>query len=291
MNKILSIIAFLLLSISAGAQNLDSLLNEMTGDDDITTYAEATFKTQRIVNSQSIENSNKHELTFLISHHFGDISTGIEDLYGLDYSVIRFGFEYGLSDYITLGVGRGSYEKVYDGFVKIKLLRQSSGQRNMPVSVSLFSGLDAVSAGFPYPERDNLLSSRFSYSHQLLIARKFSERLSLQISPTLIHNNLVKTKQMPNDNYYIGMGGRFKLTKRTSVNAEYFAPITKTYKQNETELLALGFDIETGGHVFQLYFTNAVGLVERQFISEVTLKWPRNIHFGFNISRVFSFKK
>lgn len=290
--KIVFTALFSILYIGANyAQNLDSMLNADLADEDAITYAEASFKTQRIVNSQSIENCHANELTFIISHHFGDLSTGIEDLFGLDYSVIRFGFEYGITDWATIGIGRSSYEKLYDGFLKLKLLRQSTGSINMPVSVSVFSSMAAISSHWPFPERDNLFSSRLFYTHQLLIARKFTSRLSLQISPTLVHKNLVKQKIMPNDLYYIGIGGRYKITNRTSINAEYFASVNETYIKNQSNPLSIGVDIETGGHVFQLYFTNAVGLVEKHFIADVTQQWPKNVHFGFNISRVFSFKK
>lgn len=286
-------ISLLLLAVllirSASAQDLFDVL----GKDTIkTNYAYATFKTTRVVNGQSVENSSKGTLLFLISHHFGPANSGSYNLFGLDQSTIRFGFEYGLSDRLCVGVGRSSYEKTFDGFVKYKLLRQSSGYKNMPVTLSLFSTMDINTLKWQDPTRTNFFSSRLSFAYQMLIARKFSNSLSLQLSPTLVHKNLVPGVNDKNDIYALGFGGRFKLTERVSLNAEYFAlmnqPKTSIYENS----FSVGVDIETGGHVFQLHFTNSMPMFERGFITETVGKWSKgDIFFGFNISRAFTIVK
>jgi hypothetical protein len=193
-----------------------------------------------------------------------------------------------------IGVGRGSYEKTFDGFAKFSLLKQSTGEKEMPVSVSVFSSVALKSLKWPDPTVTNYFSSRLSYVAQILIARKISNELSIQLSPTYIHRNLVVTELDPNDLYAVGAGGRLKLTRRISLNAEYYYLINPTNNMTPQiyNPLSIGVDIETGGHVFQLFFSNSVGTIEKQFIGETTGQWKKgDIHFGFNISRVFTLKK
>jgi hypothetical protein len=193
-----------------------------------------------------------------------------------------------------VGIGRGTYEKTFDGFAKFTILRQSSGARMMPVSVSALSSIAVTSVKWTDPGRNNYFSSRLSYVQQLLIARKISQSFSVQIAPTLVHRNLVATELDPNDLFAVGAGGRIKLTKRISLNAEYYYMINpgKDLSQKFYNPLSFGFDIETGGHVFQLIFTNSLAMIEKGFIGETTGNWGKgDIHFGFNISRVFTLKQ
>ena len=258
-------------------------------------YSTATFKSTRILNSHSIERMQEGQLDFRISHRFGRLNTGAYNLWGLDQSNVHFSLEYGVTDKIMIGIGRGTYEKTFDGNLKYSLLRQSTGAVKMPVSVSLFASTALNSLHWQDPERTNYFSSRLSYAYQVLIARKFNQSISAQISPTLIHRNLVPTDLDPNDIYALGLGGRIKLTKRLSLNAEYFYKINppNNFPSLETyNPLSIGFDLETGGHVFQLIFTNSLAMIEKGFIGETTGKWTRgDIHFGFNISRVFTVKQ
>jgi Membrane bound beta barrel domain (DUF5777) len=304
MKKIVTQIAALLLFISVPLFAQDDLLKELEAKQaPEINYATHTFKITRVVNGQSIEGIAKKHLDFRINHRFGKLNEGEYTLYGLDNATIRLSLEYGITDNIMVGVGRSNTQKYYDGFTKIKLLRQSSGAKVMPVSVSLFAntaittidGAQLVS-GYKYK-----LSDRMSYCGQLLIARKFSERLSLQLSPTWVHRNLVPTKADINDIFALGIGGRIKLTNRTTFNAEYFYQLPGKDGNDKyvdpTSLgtnnsLSVGFDIETGGHVFQLHITNSVGNIEQLFITNTTDSWKNNgLHFGFNISRTFSFAK
>lgn len=274
------------------AQDLDSLLNAELNQHSGKEYVDATFKATRVVLGQSIENPSKGELIFLISHHFGTVNQGIKNLYGLDESSIRFGFEYGITKTFSVGIGRSSYNKIYDGFLKLKLLRQSKGEKSIPFSLSAFSNIGITTVDWTVPERNNLFESRLSYTFQLLMARKFSNRLSFQLSPTMIHRNLVKTAEDQNDVFSIGAGGRYKLTNRFSLNAEYFYLLPGKTADDYYDSFSLGIDIETGGHVFQIFVTNSHGMIEQAFIPESNGSWQNgDVRIGFNISRVFTIVK
>jgi hypothetical protein len=288
-NLLIFLIVFIPFNISA-QDDLLKMLEEET--EETIEYAAATFKATRIMNGHSTKLMPEGQLDFRIHHRFGRLNSGAYELWGLDQANIHFSFEYGIKDWLMAGVGRGTYEKTFDGFLKFKLLRQSTGARNMPVSVSWFSSLAMNSLKWPDDERTYYFSSRMSYTHQLLVARKFNDFLSLQIAPTIVHRNLVETRLDPNDLFALGAGGRIKLTNRVSFNAEYyyvFSPENETLSTPVYNPLSIGFDIETGGHVFQLIFTNSIAMIEKGFITETTGQWGKgDIHFGFNISRVFT---
>jgi len=256
-------------------------------------YASATFKSTRIMNGHSVEKMPPGQLDFRISHRFGTLNSGPYEFFGLDQSGIRLGLEYGIFKWLMAGIGRGTYEKTFDGFCKFTILKQSSGARVMPVFVSALSSVAVTSVKWSDPDRTNYFSSRLSYVQQLLIARKVNQSFSIQLAPTFVHRNLVATEFDPNDLYAIGAGGRVKLTNRISFNVEYYYMITRKSYMSQTvyDPLSLGFDIETGGHVFQLIFTNSIAMIEKGFIGETTGNWTKgDIHFGFNISRVFTLK-
>jgi Membrane bound beta barrel domain (DUF5777) len=260
-------------------------------------YVDNTFKATRVINLQSTEKAAPGALEFVISHRFGPVNGGAYTLWGLDQSTIRFGLQYGISRWLAVGVGRSSYQKTYDGSLKATLWRQSEGSNQQPVTLVYFGSAAVNTLRFDDPTRTNYFSSRLSYVHQLIIARKFSERLSLEVVPTLVHRNLVATEADPNLVYAVGVGGRFKLSKRTSLNAEYIYRIppkdaTAPSYANYYNSLSVGFDIETGGHVFQLHLSNSLPMIERGFVTETTESWSNGgIHMGFNISRDFAFGK
>ena len=288
------ICAFLFFLISSGAfaqEDLMDILNNKTTDE--INYATATFKSTRVMNGHSVERMPPGQLDFRISHRFGKLNSGLYEFFGLDQSSIHLSLEYGILKWLMIGIGRGTYEKTFDGFTKFTILRQSSGARNMPVSVSALSSVAVTSVKWPDPDRTNYFSSRLSYVQQLLIARKVNQSFSVQIAPTFVHRNLVSTELDPNDLYAIGAGGRMKLTSRISFNAEYYYTVNQRSYMSQTVYnpLSVGFDIETGGHVFQLIFTNSLAMIEKGFIGETTGSWKKgDIHFGFNISRVFTLK-
>jgi hypothetical protein len=256
------------------------------------TYAAAMFKTTRVINGHSIENVAAGVLDLRISHRFGFINTGAYELWGLDNASMRLGLDYGLTKRWMIGVGRSSYQKQFDGFTKYKILQQSTGGRNMPVTVSAVAAMMYKSQKFDDPTRENYQTSNLYYVGQLLVGRRFSESFSLQLMPSVVHYNLVPLANDPNDILALGIGSRAKITKRVSINVEYYYQLPD-FRFSETQnSLALGFDIETGGHVFQLNFTNSTGMTEQSFIAETTGNFFQgDIHFGFTISRVFTIVK
>ena len=286
---------FSLITIGIFAQDdLMNLLNENPSKE--INFTTATFKSTRIVNGHSIERMAPGQLDVRISHRFGTINSGPYEFFGLDQSSnIHLGLEYGILKWLMVGIGREKNDKTFDGFTKFSILRQSSGAKVMPVSVSVLTSVAIKSQKWPVDtSRRNYFSSRVTYVAQVLIARKFNQSFSLQLTPSYVHRNLVSTELDPNDLLAIGAGGRMKLTKRISLNAEYYYvanqnPYGKPPYYNP---LSVGVDIETGGHVFQLLFTNSLSMIEKGFIGETTGSWLKgDIHFGFNISRVFTLKK
>jgi Membrane bound beta barrel domain (DUF5777) len=282
-----------LISLPAFSQDdLMKMLEEETEKDKKPDYTTATFKTTRLINGHSVENVAEGVLDFRISHRFGYISGGAYELWGLDEASMRLGLDYGLSKRWMIGIGRSTYQKQYDGFTKYKILRQSSGSRSMPITLSAIASMMYKSLKFEDPTRENYYTSNMYFSGQLLIARKFNESLSLQLMPTIVHYNLVEGADDPNDLFSVGVGGRMKLSKRVSLNLEYYYQLPDYKFDGTKNSLAIGFDIETGGHVFQVYCTNSTGMTERTYINETTGDFFKgDIRLGFTISRVFTIKK
>ena len=286
----LMLLLFCILYLPLQAQ--DDLLEALQQSSDTLVqdeYVEATFKGTRLINGHSVELREKKVLDFIISHRFGRLNSGAYELFGLDESTVRIGFDYGLTDRLNIGIGRSSFQKVYDGFLKYKILRQGVGQGKSPVSAVAFA-----STAISTLRSQNELSTanRLSYVFQLLIARKFNDRLSLQFMPGIVHRNLALSPNDDNDIYFVGLGGRYKLTQRVSLNTEYYHLINKPEPGVEPvqPSFSIGVDIETGGHVFQLHLTNSRAMQEKGFITETTGDFFKgDIHYGFNISRVFYF--
>ncbi len=277
---------FTILSVQLTAQDLMDMLKDETPQ---TSYTYATFKTTRIVLGQSVESPAGGTLQFLIEHDFGPVNQGAYNLWGLDQSTIRLGLEYGITNWLSVSAGRSSYEKTFDGSVKAKILRQSTGAKNMPLTLSFYGGTMLNSLHWADNSHSNYFSSRMSYVAQLLIARKFSNTFSLQLTPTYIHKNLVPLRADQNDIFSIGIGGRYKVAERASINAEYFYLLPGATADKYVNCLSVGIDLETGGHVFQFRLTNAQPMFERAFITETTNKWTKGgIFLGFTINRVFT---
>jgi hypothetical protein len=282
--------------LHAQGEDLLSLL----GDEETTEYATAAFKANRVVNGHSIENTAKGVLDTKFSHRFNPLRQGIYDIFGLDGASIRIGADYGVTDRLMIGFGRSTYEKTVDGFAKYKILRQCSGAKNIPVTLAYVIDAQIKTVKFEDPERKNRFSDRLFYVHQVLIGRKFSSRLSLQLMPTLLHRNLTATATDKNDVFSMGVAGRIKLTKRVALNAEYYYVPDNQLQTPYSNSLSIGFDIETGGHVFQLHFTNSAYMTYKGFLTETSEDWfykdgkgkmMSGIRFGFNISRVFTLVK
>lgn len=287
------------------AQDIDlsKMLEEESSKEDKTrtNYVSATFKSTRLINGHSSETLGKKILDFRISHRFDKFSDGFYEVFGLDHAKMKIGLDYGLTDRLMFGLGRSTYEKQYDGFFKYKILRQATGYKKMPVTVDIMASvmrrrdtaalISELISNHAYSAKDIPYNDKFYYCFQLIIARKFNEQTSLQIMPTLIHNNIVKSVNDPNNNIAIGIGGRQKVSKRISINGEYYYVLPAYKFDGTTNCLSVGVDIETGGHVFQLHFTNSTGMTERSFIARTPKQgsqWSKgDINFGFNISRVF----
>jgi hypothetical protein len=295
--RTLSFILIIILLPNLKIFGQDDLLNLLNDDKPKIDYAYATFKSTRVVLGQSIENPAKGTLQFLIEHNFGSLNQGAYEFYGLDHSTIRLGLEYGINDFLSISIGRSNYQmagkgKTIDGAIKVKILRQSSGSRNMPVSLSYYTNMAISTLKWTDNTRKNYFSSRLDYTNQLLIARKFSNAFSLQLTPTLIHKNLVAKRTDPNDIYALGLSGRVKLSQRTSFNAEYFYTFNGNNDNIYHNVLSIGFDLETGGHVFQLRLSNTQPMYEPAFITETKGEWNKgDIYFGFTINRVFTIVK
>jgi len=272
---------------------MSKLESEASGTNkDSTYYARATFKTTRLINGHTVENVGKGVLDVKISHRFGHLNSGGYNLFGLDDASMRMGLDYGITNNLMVGIGRSTYQKAYDAFFKLKILRQSTGKTNMPITLSYVPTIVLKTFPKPDPEKTTYFSSKLFFSHQLIIARKFSTNTSLQLMPTFVHRNLAPLVSDPNNLLSIGIGGRQKISKRVSINVEYYYQLPGYKQDSTTNCLSIGFDIETGGHVFQLHFTNSRGMNEPTFITETTGKWGKgDISFGFNISRVFNIGK
>ena len=297
--RILLIVVSSLLALYNFAQdvNLDSLLDaEMDKKTKSETQlTEATFKTGRLINSHTVETAQKGVLDFKLSHRFSTADDGFYDMLGLDNAIsIRVGGDYGLTNRLTIGGGRSSYEKEYDAFLKYRLLWQSSGKTNMPVSLTLVSSAMLRTLK---PVNDSIKIStgdKFSYAFQALLARKFNSNFSMQLMPTMVINNpsILKDNSAPSKLLSIGIGARLKLSKRTGIIAEYYYQLPDYKLPGSYNPLSIGYEIETGGHVFQFNISNSTGITERTAVTETKNPFNLdNLHLGFNISRVFSIKK
>ncbi len=275
----------------------------------------ATFKTSKIISAQSTETVKAGTMDFRVTHRFGNIGTqsggGGHTLYGLDNSAdIRISFDFGITDNLTLGVGRSKMNELIDGLVKWRFLTQTT-DNHIPFSIAFFGSMSynpqsanqfysgtVKTADFKQKEEH-----RFAYTSQLLIARKFGNFCSIELLPTYNHRNFVAANINPdngaeetNDLISLGIGGRIKLTKRICLVADYFYTFSKYRTNNPTNAfyapLAIGFEIETGGHVFHINYTNAAGIIENNFIPNTTDNWLKGgFKLGFNISRVFDIVK
>ena len=213
---------------------------------------------------------------------------GFDELFGLDQSNIRFALEYGVTDNLTIGAGRSSFEKTYDSFLKYSLVKQRKGEESFPVAISLFGSVAVKTIKDYDPADKRTFAESLSYVGQVLIARKFNEFFSMQVTPTYIHRNTVSIPADPHDIFALGFGSRIKLSKRVSLNGEYYLAFDESTSIDARNSLAFGVDIETGGHVFQLILSNAITMIEKSFIAENTGNFfGGDIHFGFNISRTF----
>ncbi|MEI7978867.1 MAG: DUF5777 family beta-barrel protein [Bacteroidota bacterium] len=276
----------------------DDLLGDLLNENKKSFPVLATFKGTRIITGQSNENISKKHLNFLILHRFGELKDDAwyYSLLGFDNATVRLAFDYGITDNLMVGIGRSSVMKIYDLNVKYKILKQTKGgNKNFPFALSYYGNMGINTTTFANLNRDNYFTSRLSFCNQLIIAKKINDKISLQITPTMVHRNLVEKTATPNDIYALGLAGSFKITRSTRLNIEYYPRLNGRNEKTKSgvdysDYIGIGFDIETGGHVFQLMFSNSTYMYEQGFVTETTGKWSDfGVRLGFNLSRTFSF--
>lgn len=289
MKKIL--LAFFIL-VSSLAFSQDDLLSLVGDDNPKKEYVDYAFKSSRVIMSHSMEMIRPGVMDMRILHRFGNINQGGYEFFGLDQATMRLGFDFGLTRDLMFGIGRSTNKKEFDGFIKYRLIHQSKGPGSLPFSVLAVGGSTLNTLKWADPVRKNYFTSRMAYYGQLIIGSKLTESFTLQLAPTVVHRNLVATKADPNDLIAVGAGTRLRLSKRISLNLDYYYRVNPNPDDGTRNPFSIGFDIETGGHVFQLHFTNAIGMNERVFLTESTNDWAKgDIQFGFNISRSFQLKR
>jgi len=276
-------------ALKAQTEDLEKLLD--AGNKPQKQYVHNAFKSPRVINGHSMEMLGKGVLDFRILHRFGTLSGGYHELFGLDQASMRFGFDYGISKNFSVGIGRSTFNKEVDGFLKCRIVQQSKGPGSFPVSVLWVSGMTMKTA----KESDAIrakMENRLGYYHQVILGRKFGTAFTLQLSPTLVHRNLVDSKADKNNMVALGIGGRIKLSNRSALILDTYPFLYGGRSGYNRIPLSIGFDIETGGHVFQLHITNTRGMNEKAFIAETTERWGKgDIRIGFNLSRVFTVVK
>jgi hypothetical protein len=292
MKKMLLALCFFLLSTPLLAQ--EDLLKELEESKPPETYPSLqTFKGTRLINGHTVETKSGGDLEFIFAHRFGPINNGLFEFFGLDEAYVRLGLDYGITENLSVSIGRNSVDKTVDGYLKYRVVRQSTGAHSFPVTITALGGAaykvsphkDEVPDGFTNVDR-------LAYVAQILVARKVSSNLSLQLMPTMIHKNAVDQAMEKNDQFALGLGARYKITKSMALTGEYYYRLAVMEANPSFNTLGFGVEIETGGHVFQIVFTNTTGLTERAFITETEGDFgDGDIHFGFNVTRTFQFKE
>lgn len=296
--------------INVHGQDTTDVMSRLEKDPKKTEYTTGTFKSTRVITGHSVENIGKGVLDVRILHRFAPLNRGSYDLFGFDIASMRMGFDYGITNNLMIGVGRSTWQKTYDAFVKVRILRQSTGARNMPITLSYIPTVAVRTEKMRLDTSGERilpgLGDRTSFTQQLIIGRKFSKWFSMQLMPTFIFgqnrmdsiskytldkDNIIKGPRR-NNIFALGIAGRLKVSKRVSLNAEYYYQFVDHKPKSNYNSVAFGVDIETGGHVFQIHLTNSNGMSEKLLIADTDDKWKFGyLRLGFNISRVFNVGK
>lgn len=274
-----------LLGISQITLAQDDLLNEMEQQETVANdFIIGTFHGTRMINGHTVETKHRKSLEFIITHRFGTLNSGGYNLWGLDNSSIRLGLEYGITDRLGVGMGRSSFDKTFDYYLKYKVLRQS---KSIPFTITAL-GTASFQASLREKFPTLTTSEKMSYVTQVLIARKFSSKVSVQLAPAYLYRSTVNQDTAVNNLLSLGIGGRVKITRSMAIVAEYYLRLNEHDATPFNDSIGLGIEFETGGHVFQLVFTNSLGMAERSFMAESFGDYfEGDIHFGFNITRTF----
>lgn len=275
---------FLLFSVLLFSQ--EDLLSEIDTDNQAPVYASAVFKGLKVINFESTKLVAKGGFNFIVSHRFGTVKNGFENLFGLDEAVTHLNFVYGISDHFNVSASRSSNQKIYELATKFRLARQQEGK--LPFTMVGYTSVLANTA----LDTDNLPKLRFehrlSYVGQLLISRKITKELSLLVAPTFFHDNYVIDNSQDNSQYAVALGGRYKLGSRWSVNMEYGMHLNRSATSLYNNPFSIGVDLETGGHIFQLHFTNSQSMNTNGVFGTSTGDWAEgDVYFGFNLARSF----
>ncbi len=276
------VLLLLLFPLSLMAQ--EDLLSEIDTAAAGKSKVEAAFKGLKIVNLESTKLAAKEDLYFIVAHRFGSVKDGFEGFYGLDNAVTQLKFVYGLTDWLTISGARSEIAYDFSG----KFLVKSQETNGFPFAIASFMSLainnTLKESNYPEMKFDN----RLVYVAQLLVSRKFNNNLSLELAPTYFHENFVIDDNQNNGQYAIGMGGRYKIAKRWSINIDYAAHLNRSSSSPFRDPFSVGVDLETGGHVFQMHFSNSQGMHEAGFLGSTTGDWGTgDVFFGFNLLRVF----
>ena len=275
---------FLLFTVLLFSQ--EDLLSEIDTATEKPLYASAVFKGLKVINFESTKLVAKGGFNFSVSHRFGTVKNGFQNLFGLDEAVTHLNFVYGLSEHINISASRSSNQKIYEVATKFRLVNQQAGK--MPFTVVGYTSVLANTA----LDSDNLpkleFKHRLSYVAQLLVSRKMNKNLSLILSPTFFHDNYLTDDFQDNSQYGVGFGGRYKLGKRWSLNTEYGVHLNRSENSLYKNPFSVGVDLETGGHVFQLLFTNSQSMNTNGVFGTSTGDWGESdVYFGFNLARSF----
>lgn len=264
----------------------ENLLSSIEDSLPVTEKVTGAFRSTRVINAHSVEMLGKRNLDFRIMHRFGFVSDGLKQFFGLDAASMRMSFDYGISDCLMVGVGRSTFRKELDGFAKVRLIQQARGARPIPLSVLLAAGYIIHTDESFAVEKPNFVE-RSAFYFQLITGRKFSDKFSLQFSPMFLHINRPVVPTDDQDLFAFGVGARYGISRRVAITFDYHHPIG-TLDDRFTDPLSIGVDISTGGHTFQLQFSNAIGMNERAYITQTTGEFFKgDIRFGFNLSRIF----
>jgi len=284
MNKSYFFVITLLFGCFTFGQN--SLLNEISAESDYeNTFQMPAFKAMKVVNNQSTKLAGKGDLYLYVGHRFGAIKGGIGSLFGLDYANTKIEMLYGLFSEVQVGFSRESFKKTYNLHVKYGIKKQTS---SFPVSIVGYNSinLDTSLDENVYPNLN--YNERYVYISQLLVSRRFSDNFSLQLSPSVIKHNFLTTQAKTDYNYVLNTGSRLKISKRSSFNIDYSYHLNRLKNSIEKNVLSVGVDMETGGHVFQLLFSNTQASDEAGVLTGAEGDWLKgDVFFGFNILRVF----
>ncbi|WP_236548007.1 DUF5777 family beta-barrel protein [Polaribacter septentrionalilitoris] len=279
---------------NANAQDLLKKLDkEFTN---IPLYEIATFKTTRIGLGQSIETRKKGALEISLYNRYWDKPNTQSQSFLADEVNTRYGLAFSFSDNFTIGFGYSNFDKISDGYLKYRIIRQRINSKKMPISITLVQNFSHrkfknTNANLYSP---NSSENRYAFSTQALIARKFSPELSLQVAPTFIHRATPNSSNDSKSQFAIGFGGRQKIGAHTSIVSEYFYVANTIKSMGTFNSFLVGINWEVSDLMLQFHLTNARNFAEDTFISQTTnnfnFKDP-NLHFGFNATFILHTKK